>query len=366
MKTTRKIVLLFVSILLSVNLWSQQSVVTEAGEIHIFGDDLTVRDTKKPVIRFTHAKNLTVTSKEFIIEGTASDESGIYRVFVEGGKSVKTSDFAFDEELTVGENNFQIVAVDNSHNETIENLTIYYKVERKDYAVLFYVSDYGGGTKDLEGTEKDALKLEDVLKEEYGFETEVCPNFTSEQMDKKIKEYAKKEYNEKDQLLIYYSGHGKIDDFDAGSLLCYNNSEYAHDQFSKFADGNGTSKCKHILMLVDACYSGLIVDKLDIRTVAEYKPTAEEYMNELLKEQAARKLLTSGEGVSNTGKDEGLSEFTKAFIKTLTQTHGKYHGIVTYKELAENLKENYPKLKGGKFNDNDNAMSNFIFIRKQD
>jgi len=117
-------------------------------------------------------------------------------------------------------------------------------------------------------------------------------------------------------------------------------------------------------MVIDACYSGLILDKLDIRTVAKYKPTAEEYMNELLKEQAARKILTSGEGVSNTGKDEGLSEFTEAFIKTLTETRGEYHGIVTYKELAGNLKENYPKLKGGKFS-NDNAMSNFIFIRKE-
>jgi len=364
----KKLFTLFVFVLCAFGVEAQQSAVTPVGEIHIFDDAQPVVDTKKPVITFAHAKNMTVTSNKFTIKGTASDENGITTVFLSGDMKnyVEASAFDFEVDLKVGENKFTIKAKDTQNNETIENLTIYYQIERKDYALLFYVSDYGGGTKDLKSTKNDALELAKVLKEDYGFETEVCANFTATEMEEKVKKYAKKQYNNNDQLLIYYSGHGKIDEaFNEGALLCYKNTEFTHDDFIKYADGNKTSSCNHILIVMDACFSGLALDKLDIENTTNYKPTAEEYLNELLSEQVCRKVLTSGEGVSNTGKDEGLSEFTKAFIKSLNQNKGEFHNIISYKEIVEPLEDIYPKLKGGKFNDDDNPKSNFIFIRKE-
>lgn len=84
----------------------------------------------------------------------------------------------------------------------------------RDHALIFAVSDYHEFDT-LENTLNDATRLATVLQTNYGFNTEVVPNPTKDQIDSKLKEYRHfykfgetDTYSAEGQLLIYFLGHG--------------------------------------------------------------------------------------------------------------------------------------------------------------
>ncbi len=112
-------------------------------------------------------------------------------------------------------------------------------------------------------------------------------------------------------------------------------------------------------MVLDACYSGLATYQLSAAP-SPYIPTKENYLKEL-PNYTTRKALTSGEG---TIKNDGLSIFTEALIAVLKNPEIKSPGVLTYKQLMQQLLRKYEDLKQGKFHEDDQPDGNFLFIRK--
>jgi len=307
-----------------------------------------------------------VSQKEFEISGTVSDENGIILVSINGIRAhVDSGCFNYKLSLNIGVNTVQIKAFDRLGNMTIKDVTINYKPSlRKDYALIFYESDYASSNlPNLKGTKKNADSLSNILQNKYGFETSVFANFSASQIESTLNKYKNRSYSANDQLLIYFTGHGQKGTADTtGFLLCANNTRMTHKEFNAWS---GIDSCKHILVILDACYSGLA---LSINMIGDSPPaynprTRDEYLKELFKFKPARKALTSGEGKVSIPFD-GVSEFTDALIKTLKANHGKLFNILTYHELKASIVYGYPKMETGKFSNGDEADGTFIFIKK--
>ncbi len=329
--------------------------------------DLTPQESKPtpvtaqvlPQIILNHSDSLTTENNTFTISGKATGEKGILLVLVNDLRSDDGQDnFEYSVNLKEGENKFQILAIDNKTNRISKTVHITYKPKRKDIALLFYVSEYSNTQlSDLQGTKENAEQISAVLKNSYGFETHIFPNYNNNQIREVLEKYQKKTYSTDDQLLIYFSGHGS--NRYGGMLLCANDSDIPHSQFRDLSAGN----CNHIMLVVDACYSGLLYYTIG-SVPPVYQPTRKEYLNELFEVKSARKLLTSGEGVG-TIPDNGLSYFTEALIKVLKEKTGKNHNVLTDQELSGYLKIEYNDLKSGYFHKSDNSEARFLFIKKQ-
>ncbi len=332
----------------------------------VFGHKQVQPDRTPPTITINSELNFEVSQNEYTISGKSTDESGVLLVLVNRLKADNDSgSFSCQVNLNEGLNTIQIYAYDKFGNMNNKTVTITFKPSlRKDYALIFYESDYTtSNLPNLRGTKKNADTLSSILQNKYGFETHVFPNYTALQIEKTLSRYSKKSYSPNDQLLIYFTGHGQKGNADTtGYLLCANNTKMTHKEFNTWS---GIDSCQHILMVLDACYSGLGLSINMIGdTPPQYNPrTKDEYLKELFKFKPARKALTSGEGKVSIPLD-GISEFTEAFILALKKNEGKLFNILTYNELKAKLGNDYLKLESGKFYNDDESDGTFIFMKK--
>ena len=69
-----------------------------------------------------------------------------------------------------------------------------------------------------------------------------------------------------DSILIYYSGHGKLDKFGQLYLACKETNEKALDSTSlsitRIIDYVQRSRCKSVLLILDCCYSGAVKEAI--------------------------------------------------------------------------------------------------------
>ncbi|MDW8205952.1 MAG: caspase family protein, partial [Cytophagales bacterium] len=79
----------------------------------------------------------------------------------------------------------------------------------KDFALFFTVNNYDYWSP-LGQPVQEAQQIAQILRDDYGFVTEVVPDATKEKILAKLEEYASKAALKAPdaQLLIYFSGHG--------------------------------------------------------------------------------------------------------------------------------------------------------------
>ncbi len=328
---------------------------------------ISIKDNTPPNIILHHSEYVTTENKTFTISGEVTDESGVLLISINRVEiDIDSINGLFEHTINLkeGQNRFQIKAMDSATNRTIKNIIINYEPKRKDIALLFYVSEYSDSNlPSLKGTRKNAEKLGKVLKNNYGFETHVFANYTETEIKNILKTYSNKNYSDNDQLLIYFSGHGKSENINGktlGSLICADDTKITHAHFKQFSS---ITKCNHILLVVDACFSGLLIHMIE-KEPPPYEPTREEVFKNLFAHKSARKILTSGDGTTTIAEND-MSDFTKNFIKVLKEEKGVNQNILTYQEISGYFKVKYKKLKFGAFNGNDNSDARFLFIKKQ-
>ena len=185
------------------------------------------------------------------------------------------------------------------------------------HALVIGINDYQNLPR-LETAVNDASAVADVLRQKYGFEVELLLNPTRDDIIR-ILDRLRSELTEKDNLLIYYAGHGVLDvEADAGSWLPVDSEEGTRTDWIPVSTVTGTVKAmsaKHVLVISDSCYSGTLTRGVIIST----RPGAErEAELRRLSEKRSRTALVSGglEPVSDGGGD-GHSVFTRALLTAL-------------------------------------------------
>jgi hypothetical protein len=144
----------------------------------------------------------------------------------------------------------------------------------------------------------DARELAAVLKDQYGFETQVLLDATRDQIVTALEGY-RRNLSEADSLVIYYAGHGY---FDKKMNIAYlapvdaGQDSYAHWIIAPEITGTVRAiPARHVLVIADSCYSGM----LTLRTaVAPDSGSASDLANasylEKMMQARSRNVLASG------------------------------------------------------------------------
>lgn len=244
----------------------------------------------------------------------------------------------------------------------------------KDYAVFFAVNNYQS-TKitALQNPINDAKLIAEHLRSMYDFDTKVVENPTYDIIRSTLNAYRDSfrtnRFDNDGQLLVFFSGHGRNeanvgyflpadvnpDDIER-SAFSYNNWRGKIDNIS----------CKHILVAIDACYSGTFDPQFGMRSDGLFGTRAGELSEgeRLVVEHNKHKtrlFFTSGETDQPT---PDKSDFAKKIIAALL-TKGYDDGVLTSSEIFSNhLEKAAPRPRTGEFG-NDEAGSSFLFISKE-
>ncbi len=173
----------------------------------------------------------------------------------------------------------------------------------------------------LETPKNDAVETASILKKKYGFKTKVLLDATRRDILQTLNEYRKK-LTEKDNLLIYYAGHGHLDkkigrgywvpvDGETDSPVLW---------IPTFAvtDFLGGMSAKHVLVVADSCYSGVLTRSSIARLQAGMSKEARDHWLQVMSKKRSRTVLTSGDlqPVLDMGGG-GHSVFANAFLDVL-------------------------------------------------
>ena len=273
------------------------------------------------------------------------------------------------EQLTAAQQNLNTAGTELIKAETQVALKDFPRMG-KYYALIIGINNYQSPLVDLKTPVNDARLVDEILRQQYGFETillveggSVKP--TREVIYQQLIDLSKK-INEDDNLLIYFAGHGDL----------RNNRAYWLPQGAQFEnDANwvstddltskisyqyegGGMNARHVLVIADSCYSagmittwltpsseqivaalpsGLVTRSghsshsvsIDISPALSPQPdkTSAERRIGFIKAQhklISRKELTSGglEPVLDTASKNGFSIFANAFADALKANNG--------------------------------------------
>lgn len=244
-------------------------------------------------------------------------------------------------------------------------------INRRDVALLFATDNYDHWG-DLVNPISDARTIETILREKYGFETELVLNPTHEEIMSKIYDYNTRRFNPQDQLFIFFAGHGAFDETLGEGYVVGSNSILNDKGKSTYVphillrERLNSIKCEHIFLAMDVCFGGTIDPVLA-------KARAEDSMDEAADKQylvkkltkRTRKFLTSGskEYVSDgvLGKH---SPFAEKFILALKEIGGGTGRILSLLELRTYFLKLPSEPRFGSFG-NDDPASDFVFVAKQ-
>jgi len=332
-----------------------------------------------------------VKAKRITVRGKATDADGIYEVTVNGVDATLQADGSFVAQvpLRVGDNNLNVKATDLKYNSALTKFIIKREVKpvviidtnvndddvvikKKEiktnggiyYALLIGVSDYDDSKiVSLDGMPtNDIHNLSDALIGYYTFDennVEILSNPTRSKIIRAFDRLNKK-ITPKDNLLIFYAGHGTfIKEDNIGYWLPSDaEAEYTDNWINNavIRDNIKRIKSKHTLLISDACFSGSI-----------FKTRAFDIKNASLSiqkkyELPSRKAITSGtlKTVPN------VSVFMKYLLDRLeTNKDGYLSANQLFSRIESPVGNNSPNTpQYGTIQGVGDEGGNFIFIRK--
>ena len=227
---------------------------------------------------------------------------------------------------------------------------------RKGIALVFATNAYEHW-EELVTPIPDAMKIKTELEQTYGFDVELVENPARTELLEKLNEYATRQYDAEDQLLVFFAGHGYFDvSLGKDYIVAQDTNLEADDQgltsyvsqesLWELLDG---AQCQHILLMIDARFSGtsnsLRGDESGAGSTKDIAPT-----------DKTRRYLTF------SGKEAGPSPFVRKFLEALRSGGGEDR-VLTLDELVGYVQRVSPHPRYGRFG-SDETGSDFLFIAK--
>ncbi len=239
----------------------------------------------------------------------------------------------------------------------------------RDLAVFFAVKDYQHIRK-LKNPIRDATKVAAALYDEYNFDTVIIRNPNGEVIKDWIENrLSSKHYQGYDQLLLFFSGHGyyhQVDSTGVGYFLPVDveeENDRENTRYLSFLELNpniNAIKNKHILVIIDACYSGAFFKS---RGGGKPAPPAQDrcvFIQRFLKKWSRQGISSVGLQLSPDGNDN--SPLTKGLLNVLASKGGKDR-VLTLHETMAALQKITPMPQDGYFGKNE-LGSSFLFVHK--
>lgn len=208
-------------------------------------------------------------------------------------------------------------------------------IEGINYLLVIGINQYSGRIPVLNNAVRDAQRFKELLQSKYAF----FPQHTWELYDDKATRVSiidhfdeiEKRITEKDNFIFYFSGHGEyIEDRKSGFWLPFDaqlgkRATYLNN--SDVLNAISTSKARHVLGIVDACFSGSLLE-----TREAIPKAVQRYYN-----IPSRFIMTAGrkEPVLD-GFPGGNSPFAKSLLTQLDTNSGK---TLSINRLWEDMQE---------------------------
>lgn len=207
----------------------------------------------------------------------------------------------------------------------------------KSYALLFGVSKYDNAERDLPGVAKDVSRMAGYL-EAAGFDRVVV--LSDRTVTESALRHIEGHFNDKlqadDRLLVYYAGHGQQSQTGDADLVLSSGSRVPMASFMTWLR---SVKVKHLLVLLDACYSGSVITSVrEVLTPLDQHTREKVYA---LANEGSRFVITAGD--ANQVAHEDLAKwggglFTTAVLRAL-QPASKGVAIITTYDLYTRVKD---------------------------
>ncbi|GAB5550523.1 MAG: hypothetical protein Sapg2KO_01140 [Saprospiraceae bacterium] len=242
----------------------------------------------------------------------------------------------------------------------------------QNYALFFAVDDYESSQvfDDLKNPVRDADAIATELREMYNFEAKVYKNCSRQQIYDVLRTWQSRSFQPDDQLFVFFSGHGDFDDFTSkGYYVAHGNRTREDKAYIDLTTlGNIVTKipCKHLLIAIDACYSGTIDQEIALKgkTFARAKDGKQAEKNRLIQNQLRNKtrlLITSG-GKRRTRDGVNHSPFSEALLRGLRGAYSNRDGLFLYSDLLSELERISPTPHEGELVGHE--QGGFVFVAK--
>ena len=187
----------------------------------------------------------------------------------------------------------------------------------------------------------DARAVDNVLREKYGFNTKLLIDANRYQILSALNELRMK-LTEKDNLLIYYAGHGELDQVNMRGHWLPVDAEADNTanwiSTVSITDILNAMSPAHILVVADSCYSGAMtrssLARLDAGMSQEKKS---EWLKAMLKARSRTVLTSGGLKPVMDGGGGNHSVFANSFIKALKNNKGLLEGQELYRNVSANI-----------------------------
>jgi hypothetical protein len=242
------------------------------------------------------------------------------------------------------------------------------------YALLIGNQKYQN-LRSLNSPAADVADIGVLLRDRYGFKVTTLVNATRYQILTELNRLMET-LTERDNLLIYYAGHGEIDEATQVAFWLPVDADPKNDSNWISSDDLtrkiGPLRARHVLVVADSCYSGVLTRS----SVSQAKSGAtEEERNEWLKTVASKKsrhlLSSGGRAPVMDGGGGKHSVFAAVFIEALTVNDdvldGKHLGEAVSMRVLKKSKDlkfgdgQLPDYRPIRFADNDGGE--FLFPR---
>ena len=238
----------------------------------------------------------------------------------------------------------------------------------KDFALFFAVDQYPDNPKwgNLNNPIKDANAIAEVLETYYGFQTDIHKNPKKGEIRSAIQQWQERSFDEDAQLFIFFSGHGTISSFDdQGYFIPQDGIDMDH-YFSLRELRKAVSQipCNHISLIIDACYSGAILEAQLSGGAHSPKIKNRKNISSVIQAQLAspsRLVLTSG-GKERTPDGTNHSPLTEKILKALREPvkADASPPLVYWANIVSSTKLLHPKPRSGSFEGHENG--GFVFV----
>lgn len=240
-----------------------------------------------------------------------------------------------------------------------------------NYALFFANDNYQNNSDfgNLKNPVTDATAIAEELQDMYGFTTKVYPNYSRSQVYSVLEKWQNRSFGKDDQLFLFFSGHGTFWEFTKKGYFVPNTRSTDYGAYIELTDlGNIVTQipCQHILLAVDACYSGTIDQEIAFKGPNFQRPKQSkttERNNTIFRQlrNPSRLLITSG-GKQRTPDGKKHSPFANALLSKLRAAYSYGDGLCTYQDLLSQLERVSPTPHQGELPGHE--QGGFVFVAK--
>jgi hypothetical protein len=179
----------------------------------------------------------------------------------------------------------------------------------------------------------DAQAVAGVLEKGYGFRVRLLQDATRSEIMGQIA-WLRKELGPRDNLLIFYAGHGVLDaEADEGFWLPVDAERQNEANWIANADISRQLKAmeaKHVMVVADSCFSGKLLRGVSV-TVPSHG-----YLSRIAKKRARVALASGGlEPVEDSTGRSKRSPFASAFINALEENQSVMEGTQLFERVRQ-------------------------------